>query len=666
MSAIHRRKPGRGGASPPPKRATRWLPAAVIVVAGVIVYSNSFWGTFVLDDIKHVWDDAKIRQLEPIWRFFLHDRRPLVTLSLAINYRLGELETFGYHAFNLVVHLLAGLTLFGVVRRTLLGRRLRKDCASAAPWLALAVALIWVVHPLQTQSVTYVIQRAESMMGLFYLLTLYCAIRGADSSRPGPWYVAAVAACGAGMASKAVMVTAPVLVLIYDRAFLSSSLAEAFRRRWALYVGLACTSSILVATGVAPAVLNPQVKAASLGFAYKGTSPVEYALTQPGVLLHYLRLSFWPHPLCLDYQWPVAGGAEAIVPPVIVLVLLLAATAWAVWRRWWVGFCGAWFFVILAPTSSFIPIKDAAFEHRMYLPLAAVVVIAVVAGRRALTWLLPGLARFSVLRPVLMGALLVLVAAALGWATIRRNAVYHSRVTMYQDVVRQCPHNTRAHNNLGTALRTEERFDEAIDAYRAATQADPTYASGYHNVATILEHQGKLEEALQFFIQATRCEFGRPWRHHNLARCLAELGKTDEAIAIYRETLSKAPSDFNCRMGLAVLLVKRGEFDEAIQSYRVAAEVRSRSVAARHQLGRALRRQGRLEEAARAFGEALARDARHVSARYGLGVTLYELGRPSEAIQQLESVLELDPTHRPARQALTAARSSQQTQGKSP
>src|SRR6266478_10167003 len=184
-----------------------------LIGAGVAVYYNSFAGVFLLDDHWRILDNLQIRQLWPPWHALAHNSRPLVQVSLAVNYALGGLNVWGYHAFNLAVHLLGGLVLFGIVRRMLQSERPRARYGASACWLALAVAAIWLVHPLQTESVTYLIQRAESLMGLFYLLTLYCGIRGVQSPRPGAWFLGAVVACGLGMGSKEVMVTAPIMML---------------------------------------------------------------------------------------------------------------------------------------------------------------------------------------------------------------------------------------------------------------------------------------------------------------------------------------------------------------------------------------------------------------------------------------------------------------------
>ena len=354
-------------------RTLPWCIAAIIA-AGVLVYLNSFAGVFIYDDLREIVGNRRIRGFDGLW-----GSRPVVMFTLALNYAVGGLDVRGYHLLNLVVHLLAGLTLFGVVRRVAGLPQFREVSGRRASLFALATALIWVVHPLQTESVTYIIQRAESLMGLFYLLTLYCVVRGATSSRSAPWYACAVLACALGMGSKPVMITAPIVVLLFDRAFLAGSFADVFRSRWRLYAGLAVTWGVLLGTGIVAVMLDvsPQ-RPTTAGFGYEGATPLTYLLTQAGVLEHYLKLCFWPRPLCLDYAWPLASTAGAIVGPVLLIGGLFAASVFA-WRRYpWLGFLGLAFFAVLAPTSSIVPFAHASFEHRMYLPLAAIVLIAVV------------------------------------------------------------------------------------------------------------------------------------------------------------------------------------------------------------------------------------------------------------------------------------------------
>src|SRR5262245_31708017 len=312
---------------------------AVVTATGIVAYVGSFRGVFLLDDVRAIVEDRGIRRLVTAWNSPARADRPLVSLSLALCYAISELQAWSYHLFNLAVHLLAALALFDVVDRTLRTPRFPGVSRESARTFAFVVALLWVVHPLQTASVTYVIQRAESMMGLFYLLTLYCVIRGVAAARPWRWYVAAVIACALGMGTKANMVTAPVLVLLYDRVFLSASGAEVFRRRSWLHAGLFATLAILGATGIAGIVLNPtRSRDLTLGLGYAGSTPLAYALTQPGVIVHYLRLCFWPDPLCFDYGWPLARSARDFALPLLLVGALLAATIACFRRRPEIGF----------------------------------------------------------------------------------------------------------------------------------------------------------------------------------------------------------------------------------------------------------------------------------------------------------------------------------------
>ncbi|MGA2605784.1 MAG: hypothetical protein ABSG14_16325, partial [Verrucomicrobiia bacterium] len=201
----------------------------LIIAAGIGAYHNSFQGPFILDDVPSILENPQIRHLWPIGEALspsansMVGGHPVVNLSLAVNYALGGLAVWGYHALNLTIHILAALTLFGIVRRTLARPKLREQFGASGEWVALAVAVLWTIHPLQTEAVTYLSERGESLMGLFYLLTLYGFLRGVESPGHGRWFVLSVAACALGMATKEVMVTAPLMVLLYDRTFVSQS-----------------------------------------------------------------------------------------------------------------------------------------------------------------------------------------------------------------------------------------------------------------------------------------------------------------------------------------------------------------------------------------------------------------------------------------------------------
>ena len=333
-----RRAARRTGSAPPqgPPPAVglqTFLPLLVLVSAGLLAFHNSLQGPFVFDDLQSIPANPSIRGL---WTalsptpYRSVQGRPTANLSLAVNYALSGLQVWDYHAFNMAIHIAASIAMFGVVRRTLLRPSLRDRYGADAPWLAMAVALIWAVHPLQAESVTYIVQRTELLMGLFLLGTLYCLIRGLESSHRRAWYAAAVVCCALGMGSKEVMVSAPLIVVLYDRVFLSSSFREMFRQRWGLYVGLAGTWLILAAL----VATTPHRRT---GFAFADLTPLDYARTQAGVIVHYLKLAFWPHPLVADHDdWPVVRTTRAALPAGAVVATLLGgiSTRFGDGRHW--------------------------------------------------------------------------------------------------------------------------------------------------------------------------------------------------------------------------------------------------------------------------------------------------------------------------------------------
>ncbi|MBU0717827.1 MAG: tetratricopeptide repeat protein [Planctomycetes bacterium] len=632
-----------------------WLPAVLAVIA-VLAYLSSFSGAFVFDDPVHIHANPHIQHLWPPWDL-LQEHRPVVALSLAVNYAIGKFDVFGYHLFNLTVHILAGLTLYGVVRRTFLREPLAARYGGSAAWLALAVASIWVVHPLQTQAVTYIIQRGESLMGLFYLLTLYCVIRGLSARRPNWWYAGAVISCALGMGSKAVMISAPLVVFLYDVAFGAQSTRRAFRQRWGLYVGLLATGGILVATGVVQGIFptNPSPHTA-VGFGFRGITPLEYALTQPGVIVEYLKLSFWPHPLCLDHAWPVAKTAGQILPFLAVVVALLGMTVWAFLRRPGLGFLGAWFFLILAPTSSVIPIRDPLNEHRMYLPLAAVLCVAVVGGYAMLQYAFAtrtGRAPPTRVRQWATSLPVIAVVAVLGWVTFQRNRVYASELSVWRDVVAKAPHNARAHLNLGAAT---QNINEAIRAFREAARLKTDYVDAYFNLARAYTVTGRTDEAIDAYRLAIHYDPQFASAHLNLGNLLSDQGRTAEAMAAYQDALEADPTNYKAHQNLGADFARMGKLDEAIHHFQEVVRLAPTFGPGHLNLAMVLARAGWLTQAAEEYEAALRLLPRSQRAdpHYRLGELLRRLGRVDDAVKQYEATLRLAPGHPRAGEALEA------------
>ncbi len=539
-----------------------WLCAGIIIIVGIAAYLNSFDGVFLYDDTKSIVENPHIRSLWPLSEAMsvpLANRgatvsgRPILSLSFAINYALFGKEPWGYHLVNLAIHIFAGLLLFGIVRRTLCLKRFQQRYGQQAIWPAVAVALLWIVHPVQSESVTYIVQRAESMMGMFFLLTLYCAIRGFQSGRRYLWYVPSILSCALGMGTKEVMVAAPVIVLLYDYIFISRSLKDSVRRRLVFYVVVAATWII----PVTQILLTREMISVDL----QTIDPLKYALTQPGVILYYLKLSIWPSPLVMDYNWPTADSITDVFPAGFVILSMLVLTGWGLIRRRWFGFVGAWFFFILAPSSSFVPTAQNLHVHRMYLSLAAIIVPVVAVGKHLLQKMLAG--RLDNRRLGVVGAGFVLVITAiLGSLTYERNKAYQSAYALWSDNVENRPESKIAHYNFGLMLEEEGKVEHAKAEYEHAIRINPHHIEARYNLGNVFLAQGDLAKATAEYEYAIGIQPGRTKSnleayinsHINLGAVLTQQGRPDKAMAYYEKALEIDPNNTIAMSNLALLL----------------------------------------------------------------------------------------------------------------
>ena len=618
-----------------PGRRGILLAAIVLIGAGILVYANTFAVPFIYDDYGTIVNNPAIHGLLTTKRESApsgeanRSSRPVADFTFAINYALGGLDVRGYHAVNLLIHLLAALTLFGIVRRTLAGAALRERFGAHATPLAFIAALLWLVHPLQTESVTYIIHRYESLLGLFFLLTVYAAIRGMESSGWG-WLAASVVFCALGMATKERMVVAPLMVLLYDRAFVSGTFKEVLRKRPAFYIGLAATWVVL-----AVAILRAASVAGGFGF---GMTTLDYVRIQIPAVVHYLQQAFWPHPLVLhcgfDFEngRPIFPGAVEVMTSLVILTALLAVTVFAVFRRPRWGVPAVWFFLLLAPTSSIIPNWEAVEEHHTYLPIAGVIVLAVVSFY--LAWRTPLGRRVGI-------ALAVLCATALGAATFARNHDYRDAVSIWEDTAGKRPLSPRACNNLGFSLGKLERLDEAIPLLKKAIELKPDYAAAYDNLGTAIMHQGRTREALPYFKKALELDPTVALVYNNLGNAFIQLGRAEEAVPLLRRAVQIDPDYATAWCNLGTALGQSGRADEALPLLRKSVQIDPANASAQCNLGFALLQRGRAREAIPYFEEAIRLDPKFLTAHSNLFEAYAAAGRFGDAAKAARKALDV-------------------------
>ncbi|QYM78754.1 tetratricopeptide repeat protein [Horticoccus luteus] len=621
-------------------RRSTWLAIALVTTACLLAYHRTFSAPFVYDDDEAIIGNLSIRHLWPLSNVLLPggltgttvSGRPVVNLTLALNYALSGLNPWSYHAFNLLIHLGSGLLLAGITRQTLRCPPLAAHFDRTASALAFAAAALWLLHPLQTESVTYVAQRAESLMGFFYLLTLFAFITSINARHPTRWLVTSVAACVLGMATKEVMVTAPLLVVLYDRTFISHSWTQAVCRRPRYYGALAATWLVLAAL-----VLGTGGRGDSAGFATQ-VSPWHYLLTQGDAICHYLRLTLWPHPLVFDYGDELAHHLSEVGPQFLSTAALFAGIFWILWRRpaWTPAFLGAAFFIILAPSSSIVPISTQTMaEHRMYLPLAAVVVgVAVVLHRlmgRKAAWMLAG------------------AAAIAGGMTFMRNEDYQTRLRLWADTVTKQPDNPRAHNNLAIELIAAGQHNQARAELQEALRLRPGYTDARNNLANELLRRGAVAEAIAQYEIVLRAQPDFVLALDNLGFAYLTTGRTDDAVRCYMRAIQLDADDATAHSNLGYIFLQQGAPARALPHYAAAAHVRPSEPEAQRNLGDTLMALHQAAEAAAAYADAIALQPADAALRFNRALALAQCSQFSEARKEVSIALRLQPGFSEAR-----------------
>lgn len=542
--------------------------AVGIVAMVAVAYANGFPEVFSgLDAKESIRDNPYIRSLWPLSDAMslglLDDtltadagskggtlvRRPLLSLTFALNHAVLGAEPWGYHLVNILIHAAAALVLFGLVRRTLLlvGGELRYAASAAS--LAAATAILWAVHPLHTESVTNLVQRAESLMGFLYLLTLYGVARAAtDPGRRHLWSALAVGACAAGMGTKETMVTAPVAALLYHWVFVSRA-GRDLRTPWSLYAALMATWAVLAA------LLWFTAEDAARDFAEGKTLP--YVLAQPRVILHYIRLALWPDPLHVYVNTDAFSFVPGVTPirafilPALGIAFVLTVGVLAAIRRNGIGFLIVSFFLLLAPTSSIVATSDVLQEHRMYLSLACLVAAVVIGADRVL-----GARRAAGL------VLLAVTTLALVARTHARNGDYHSEFGMVY------PGDLRA--ALVIVARHEfhqGRIDLALELFGnafAQLPDDHARAEAHYDLGNLFLQHGRMAEAHQQFQEALRANPALAAAHNNLGVLHAVQGDSAAAEHHLRAAIEFNPRHYLAMTSLALILAAEGRDGEAI------------------------------------------------------------------------------------------------------
>jgi Tfp pilus assembly protein PilF len=587
--------------------ATGWPVAVALAAVIAIVYANGLHAGFHFDDWHVLQDNPHVRSLASIPRFFVHpdtttvlhenkDLRPVLMTTFALNYAVSGIETWSYHIVNMILHWLAVLLVYRIVRDHLwLGE-------DAAP-VAIAAALIVAVHPLNTETVVYLSARSALLTTVFYLAAFDAGLRAQR--------VACISLFVLALLTKAIAITMPLALLGYWLVA---------RRRPLPWRFLSLLAAVAVAGILYRALLLPPW---TLETSHQpGISSRVYLMTEWSAYLYYLRLFLWPDALVLDrVDYPYAyslSDPQAWVS--LVVLVALATLAWLTRRRWpALTFSALWYALTLSAESTIFPLAEPVNEHRPYLAMLG---LGAAAGFAC--WRGARLAARAVQAPPMVVFALVVAAVAgpLGVAAGLRNSLWCDDYALWLDATRKAPGNTRAWLNAGHAALAAGRPGEARSLLLEARRLSPCYAYVQINLSVLEARAGKREASLEWVDEAVRCNPGLALVHYYRGAALERLGRYAEALAEYR--------------ACTTIDVQHADAWEA--------------------QGRLHEGEGRWREAAVAYEHARAANPVNVEASM-LSALLrhYRLGDPTGAVERYREVLRLMPSHYGAHYQLAKA-----------
>ncbi len=648
------------------------LPLLAICLLGIVVYSNTFQVPFQFDDKLFIVQNSAIKNIAgigPIWDMLSQPSRFVGFYSFALNHHFHELNVVGYHVVNLLIHLITACLVWWLVR--MLNRLRTSGVRKSEPprfgdgygsTVALFAALIFVVHPVQTQAVTYITQRMASLATLFYLLSLCFYVKGRYGGTRLITFVhffgAAVAAV-LGMFTKEIVITLPLMILLIEHFFLKTK---------KLYV-----IPILLFFLIVPAIFSFDISGMLLGektsLSHQGDVITfgKYIITQFRVMATFLKLSFFPIGQNLDYDFPLSHNFFEV--PVFVSFIVLLGVIGAAFkfkqRNIWISFGIFWFLLTLSP--NFVPRQHVIFEHKLYLSMAGGALFLV-------AWFF---SLFKNFRKCV--AALSLIVCVLSFLTYQRNKVWLNEVTLWEDVVKKSPHKLRPHLNLGAAYLKHEQYDTALQHFEKVLDIDTDYAEGYSARGVAYEAKGLYDLALVDYEKATQLDPYLEDVYSNRGVIYEKAGQWDLALADYEKALSINPNykeayynrgviyektgrydlalkDMNKAVDIdpkyakvysnrGIIYKMNGQYDKALADYDKAIEINPNLAEAYGNRGVINKLKGQLDEALADYSRALALNAEMADGYYNRGIVYEMKGQWDLALADYNHALRINPEY---------------------
>ena len=579
--------------------------AAVVLIftsAFILLYWPTLKYPFAFDDGHNIVNNPHIRMEEITLKNLKkagfespNHNRPLANISFAFNYYFQGYSPAGYRLVNFMLHILGAIFIYFLVRLTL---NISSPDSGGFTWRGTPFfsAFIWLVHPLQTQSVTYVVQRMNILAAMFCILCLLLYAGARLTTHHGKkWglYTGCIIAGVLALGSKENAAMLPAFIFLYEWFFFQDISRAWLKKHLYLFAVLFVFIALILFIFLG----NHPIAKIFSGYDVRDFTLTQRVLTEFRVVVFYGSLVFLPHPsrLNLDHDFPLSFSLISPFTTLfsILAIVALAALAWYLApKERFLSFGMIWFLGNLAIESSFIPL-EIIFEHRTYLPLMfGIPTIVFLAAR--------------ILKPewLKIPAMIMAVAVCAVWS-YDRNTIWQDEITLWSDCRQKSPGKARPHYNLGLALEASGRTEEAIQSYRQAVRIDPNHTEAYNNLGVAHAEKGMLPEAVRYYSISLRINPDSDRAHHNLGLVLARQGKMNEAVRHFSEALRINPNYANAHHNLGIALASRGRLNKAVNHLTRAVNIRPDFAEAFNNLGLAQVRQGNLKQAVESFSEAL-------------------------------------------------------------
>ena len=626
-----------------------WLTVATICLLTFFSYSNTLSCPFLFDDFTNIQGNRHIRMSELTWPNILDaarnspdSKRPLANISFALNHYFGEYQVMGYHVVNLAFHIVNVLLVYWIVAFTIRiddSRRAKnlspqQKCASC--WIAPLAAILFAVHPIQIQAVTYIVQRMTNMCTMFCLLAMLLYILGRTTTNKRKWFYFALATVHwiAALATKEIAATLPLLILMYEWFFFQDLKRRWLLRHlpWMLALGVLLAAISLMFLGTTP------LEKIQDGYEPRDFSMGERILTQFRVLILYITLLFYPAPDRLNLLHLIPTSNSPVHPPVtllsITLVVAIVGMAIALCKQqrilsfgiiWWLG--------CLAIESTIIPL-EMIYEHRLYLPMLG------------FCWVVAyPLAHLATPRLTHSATLFLLLAVVLSGLTYWRNHQWNQQIYFWNDVVHKSPQSARAHNNLGKALAREGLQTEAIRAYEQALDLDSDLSLAYNNRANSYSDLGNFAAAIDDLTTAINQDpengiffFNRGFSHQRA-------GMLNLALKDYEQASRLHPNDAHIINSQGGVLLEMNQYDEALERFNRAINMLPHYADAYSNRGNTFRELKDYHSSINDYATAIQLEPDNAMYYSNRGSCLGDMGRRKEALHDFSQAIRCDESY---------------------